>query len=135
MYEFIINIIKKYKLEEFIKFVIVGFMATAISYVIYYFLQKKINENIAYTIGYGTSFCFNFIASNLFTFKTKPNAQKGFRFAFAHFMNYLIQLGLLNLFILVNIPKEYAPIPIYIIAIPLNFIFVRLALKNKNIIN
>ncbi len=131
MNKFIVNLIKQYKLEEFIKFVIVGVIATAISYVIYYFLQKYINENIAYTIGYGVSFCFNFIASNLFTFKTKPNPLKGVRFALAHLTSYLTQLGLLNLFIYAYIPKIYAPIPVYIIAIPLNFILVRLALKNR----
>ena len=131
MIQYIKEIIKKYNLEEFIRFVIVGILATLISYTIYYLFIKIIDKNIAYTIGYIISFCFNFLASNLFTFKTKANIKNGLRFLLAHLTNFLIQIILLNIFTCLGIPKEYAPIPVYIIAIPVNFVVVRYALKGK----
>jgi len=130
MYKYTIQLIKKYKLEEFIKFVIVGIIATLISYLLYILLIKHLDKSIAFTIGYVISFCFNLIASNLFTFKTKVNVKSGLRFSLAHVANYLIQIILLNLFTYIGIPKLYAPIPVYAIAVPVNFFFVRFALKS-----
>lgn len=132
MYKFAINVIKKYKLE-FIKFVIVGLTATAISYLIYISLLNLMDKIIAYTIGYAISFCFNLIASNLFTFKTKVNVTNGLRFGLAHLTNCIIQLILLNLFTYIGIPELYAPIPVYAIAVPVNFFVVRFALKTSKL--
>lgn len=129
MYKDIIELIKKYKLEEFIKFVIVGLIATGINYIVYLIFHKLVNINIAYTLGYIISFCFNLIASHLFTFKKKVNSKSSFRFLLAHLTNYLIQIALLNLFTLINVPDNLAPIPVYIIAIPINFLTVRFAIK------
>ena len=38
--------------KEFIRFGVVGVLATALHYGIYYFLQSFINVNVAYTTGY-----------------------------------------------------------------------------------
>lgn len=126
------NIFRNKKLLEFIRFVIVGGTATVIHYVIYYLLQVTgIEFNIAYTIGYGISFIFNFIASNYFTFKTDVSVKNGAKFTIAHIINYAIQMILLNIYIKVGIPSSIAPIFVFVIAIPVNFIMVRIALKGK----
>lgn len=131
MFRYINKLIKKYHLEEFIKYVIVGVLATGINYLVYFLFHKIVNINIAYTLGYIISFCFNLILSHLFTFKKKVNPKSGIRFAIAHLINYLIQLILLNLFSLLPIPKKFIPLPVYIIAIPINFLTVRFAIKYK----
>ena len=46
--------------KEFIRFGVVGVLATALHYGIYYFLQSFINVNVAYTTGYVISFIVNF---------------------------------------------------------------------------
>lgn len=118
------------KLLEFLKFIIIGGLATIIHYFIYFILQKSnLQYNIAYTIGYFLSFIFNFFASNYFTFNTKPNASRGIKFFLAHLFNYLLQIILLNIFISIGIWKEIAPIFVFMISIPSNFILVRFALK------
>lgn len=90
-----------------------------------------IKVNIAYTIGYGISFIFNFIASNYFTFKTSVSIKRGIKFTLSHIFNYLIQLVLLNIYIYIGIRRDLAPIFIFPIAIPINFLMVRVALKGK----
>ena len=47
--------------KEFIRFGVVGVLATALHYGIYYFLQSFINVNVAYTTGYVISFVVNFL--------------------------------------------------------------------------
>lgn len=120
-----------HKLLEFIRFVIVGIGATVIHYGIYLILEYGIhlNYNFSYTVGYVISFIFNFFASTFFTFKTEANAQNGVKFAGAHLMNYFVHMILLNVFIIIRIPNNIAPILVFPIAIIINFFMVRIALK------
>lgn len=82
------------KLAEFIRFIIVGVLATALHYGIYLALEYGIglNYNMAYTIGYLLSFIFNFFASTFFTFQSEANAQNGIKFAGAHLINYFVHM-------------------------------------------
>ena len=120
-----------HKLLEFIRFVIVGIGATVIHYGIYLILEYGIhlNYNFSYTVGYVISFIFNFFASTFFTFKTEANAQNGVKFASAHLMNYFVHMILLNVFIIIGISDNIAPIFVFPIAIIINFFMLRIALK------
>jgi len=119
------------KLIEFLRFVIVGVAATAIHYGLYYVMQKYINVNIAYTIGYLISFVCNFYLTSYFTFKVKTSLGKLFGMGGAHVINYLLHMTLLNLFLYIGIRKTLAPIPVFAIAIPVNFLLVRFVFKSK----
>lgn len=121
---------EKQTFDEIIRFGIVGIMATAIHYGIYGVLQSYIHHNIAYTLGYGISFICNFFLTAHFTFKKKATVKKGIGFGLSHLCNYLIQLGLLNLFIYMGINKGLAPLFVFAIAIPINFLLVRFVFKS-----
>lgn len=121
----------KFNIQEVVRFGIVGIIATIIHYVIYLTLNLIIVSWIAYSIGYGVSFLGNFYLSNRFTFKTKPTVKKGVGFGLSHFINYLLQIILLSIFIKLGIPNRYAPIPVFCISVPVNFLMVRFVLKSK----
>lgn len=122
---------KKAVIGEFVRFGIVGGFCTALHYGIYYVLQLAINVNIAYTLGYALSFIANFYLTSWFTFGTSPSWRKLFGMGGAHAVNYVLHIVLLNLFILLGIAQEWAPIPVFAIAIPVNFILVRFVFKHK----
>ena len=125
---------KKLKqLPEFVRFAIVGIIATAIHYGVYYILQWFIYVNIAYTIGYIVSFIANFDLSAYFTFGRKPSWGKALGFGGAHLFNYLLHIGLLNFFLWLGLSRPLAPIPVFSIAIPVNFLLVRFVFKGKRI--
>ena len=84
----------------------VGIFATALHYGLYFVLQRVINVNIAYTLGYALSFIANFYLTAYFTFGRKPSWRKAFGFG-------------------------GAPIPVFAIAIPVNFLLVRFVFKRK----
>lgn len=130
----ILKIIKQdTKIGQFCRFILVGGIATILHYIIYLGLQTiGIKLNVAYSIGYALSFVFNYIASNYFTFKATPSAKSGVRFIGAHICNYLLQMGLLNIYIYIGIPQSIAPIGVFMIAIPVNFILVKIAFREKN---
>lgn len=114
---------------EFLRFLIVGIIATIIHYSIYYVLLQLIDVNIAFTIGYLISFCINFWLTSKFTFKSNPTAKRGLGFAISHLINYALQMMVLNVSIKMGIPEPFAPIPVYAICIPLNFMLVRFVFK------
>ena len=119
------------RFPEFIRFVMVGILATALHYGIYFLLQRFINVNIAYTLGYALSFIANFYLTAYFTFGKKPSWSKAFGFGGAHLFNYLLHFGLLNTFLWLGLSKTLAPIPVFAIAIPVNFLLVRFVFKRK----
>ncbi len=127
--ELVNQIIQRGKLREFIRFGIVGVLATIVHYMCYIVLNLWINTTIAYSIGYVISFLGNFYLSNRFTFRTNPSLKKGIGFGLSHLINYLLQIILLQLFIYIGINRQIAPLPVYIIVIPINFILVRFILK------
>lgn len=118
-------------LREAIRFCVVGVLATIVHYGIYLLLKGVINVSVAYTIGYVISFIGNFVLTNVYTFKTQATAKKGIGFVICHVINYLLHIGLLNVFIWLGVPSSIAPIPVYCIVVPVNFLLVRKVVKTN----
>ena len=130
---------RRRKIGEILRFGIVGVLATLLQYAIYRGLifvpadatpaRAQVLSSVCMTIGYGISFVFNFFASTRFTFKVEANARRGAGFAFSHAVNYLMQMATLNFFLWIGLSKALAPVPMFCICVPINFILVRFFLK------
>lgn len=110
---------------QMLRFAVVGVIATAIHYGVYLLLLPWVSEGIAYSFGYAVSFVCNFILTCLFTFRRKASTKLGTGFILAHVINYSLQFSLLKAFLWMGISNTIVPIPVYCIAVPINFIFVR----------
>ena len=95
-----------------------GAGATALHYGIYYLLQQVINVNVAYTVGYVLSFVANSMPPPISLSLQFLHGKKLFGMGVAHGVNYLLHIVLLNLFLYVGVPKVWAPLPVFAIAIP-----------------
>ncbi|MBP3420278.1 MAG: GtrA family protein [Marinifilaceae bacterium] len=120
-------------IKELFRFGVVGAFATLLHYGLYWLLMRCINVNVAYATGYIVSFIANFYLTAYFTFKVKPSLKKAIGMGGAHLVNFLLHMLLLNLFLYIGIEKQWAPIPVFAIAIPVNFILVRFVFKNKRL--
>ena len=120
---------QRQKLGEVVRFGIVGVLATLLQYAIYTVLLLWCSPSLSMTVGYIRSFIFNFIASTRFTFKVETNARHGAGFALSHVVNYLLQMATLNFFLWIGVSKTLAPIPMFCICVPVNFVLVRFFLK------
>ena len=120
---------QRQKLGEVVRFGIVGVLATLLQYAIYTVLLLWCSPSLSMTVGYILSFIFNFIASTRFTFKVETNARHGAGFALSHVVNYLLQMATLNFFLWLGVSKTFAPIPMFCICVPVNFVLVRFFLK------
>ena len=137
-----IDLAKRQKLGEVIRFGIVGAVATILQYVIYLAAMPLLVSlipslsgddhtlaTVSNTLAHIISFIFNFIASTRYTFKVKANAKRGAGFTLSHIVNYSMQTLFLNLFVGLGLMKQIAMIPTLCICIPVNFLLVRFFLK------
>ena len=111
--------------QKLIRFAVVGVIATAVHYGVYLLLQNIFSKTIAYTIGYIVAFVCNFILTCVFTFRKKASTKRGIGFGLAHLVNYGLHVTLLNLFLWIGLSNKLAPIPVFCIAVPVNFLLVR----------
>lgn len=118
--------------NEIVRFAVVGVVATALHYLFYYLLLSFVSHNLAYTVGYALSFVCNYLLSSLFTFRVKLSWEKLAGFSLSHLLNYLAGLALLNLFILLGLSKTMAPLPVFVLVVPINFLLVRFVLKRRS---
>lgn len=114
---------------EIIRFGIVGCIAVAVQYGVYCLCLHFLSHNLAFTIGYIVSFTVNYLLTTAFTFQKNRSLKNGVGFAVCHIINYLLQVGLLNLFLYFGLSKELAPIPIFAICVPTNFMLVKLVMR------
>ena len=120
---------RRQQLGEVIRFGIVGVLATLLQYAIYWVLIHWLAPKISMTIGYAISFAFNFVASTRYTFRVEASAKRGAGFALSHAVNYVLQMLMLNLAIWLGVSKQWAPIPMFCVCVPVNFLLVRFFLK------
>ncbi len=131
---------QRQNLGEVVRFGVVGVTATLLQYGIYYALIQLIPDTlsagrqhlwttVSMTVGYLLSFIFNFYASTRFTFRVKANVKRGAGFVFSHCVNYGLQMLTLNFFLWLGLSKSLAPIPMFCICVPVNFLLVRFFLK------
>ena len=124
---------KRQGLGEVLRFGIVGLSATAIQYTAYWVGLQFTNHNLAMTVAYLLSFAFNLWASLRYTFRVGGTPGRGAGFAMAHVVNYLLQMATLNLFVDLGVSKTLAPLPMFAVCVPINFLLVRFFLKHDGI--
>ena len=117
-------------LGQFVRFGMVGVFCTGLHYAIYYMLQWWLEVNLAYTAGYVLSLVAHVYLTAFFTFGTSPSWKRLAGMGGAHLVNYLLHMLLLNLFLWLGVTKTWAPVPVFAIAIPVNFILVRWVFTN-----
>lgn len=120
---------KRQSLREVVRFGITGVVSTLVTYGVYYILLKWLNPTISFTIAYLVAMVVNYLLTTLFTFKVNANTKNALGFIVSNGINYGLCTLLLNAFIWLGVSKQLAPIPMYAISIPVNFLIVRFVMK------
>lgn len=120
---------KRKSLREVVRFGITGVVSTLVTYGVYYILLKWLNPTISFTIAYLVAMVVNYLLTTIFTFKVNANTKNALGFIVSNGINYGLCTLMLNAFIWLGVSKQLAPIPMYAISIPVNFIIVRFVMK------
>ena len=110
------------KFWQVVRFGIVGTISSAIHCGVNCRLLEFVNPNFAFTGGYIVGFICNYFLTTFFTFRSHPSSANAAGFSFSHIVNYLLEIGLLNLFLWMGAGKLLAPILVMIIVVPINFL-------------
>lgn len=107
------------------RFGITGTISSLIHYGAYCLMLLWAGTTLAYTIGYLVGLFCNYILTTYFTFQRQPNKKNAAGFVGSHLLNYLLEIGLLDLFLWVGLDKFIAPIMVMVIVVPINFLLLR----------
>lgn len=118
--------ISKGELYRIMRFGIIGVLATGIHYGTYLILLLWLSPSISYTGGYAVGFCVNYVLTTYFTFRTKSSVRNATGFTISHVINYLLELGVLNIFLYFGMGKQLAGIVTLIAVTPVNYLILRL---------
>lgn len=117
------------KIGEILRFGVTGVVSTLATYLFYYIFLNWLNPTMSFTIAYLIAMAINYLMTTSFTFRVKANKKNAVGFVVSNAINYILCALFLNLFIWVGISKQLAPIPMYMICIPINFLIVRFVMK------
>lgn len=135
------DILRDQRVMEFVRFCIVGAIAMGLHYAIYLFLLWLMGldwsagngadwrATLAYTIGYVIALAANMLLTARFTFRERLSIKRGGGFLLSHAINYVLEIGLLNLFLALHCAEWLSPLLVLLISVPVNFILVRTAFK------
>lgn len=116
------------------RFGITGSISSLIHYGAYCLALLYSNPTVSYTVGYMVGLVCNYVMTTYFTFRQQPSKKNAAGFVTSHVINYLLEIGLLNLFLWMGLGQWLAPIVVMVIVVPINFLilrFVFLYRKNK----
>lgn len=117
------------KLGEIIRFGITGVVSTIVTYAVYFILLFCLNPTVSFTIAYLIAMAVNYLLTTYFTFKVKANKKNAGGFVVSNIVNYVLCTLFLNMFIFLGVMEKYAPIPMYMVCIPINYLLVRSVMK------
>lgn len=120
--------------HSFVRFAFVGAVATGVNYGVYVLLIRSFDDlwpAIAYVGAFCVSVSCNFFLSSYFTFRVKPTGKRAVKFLTAHLINLFNELVLLELWLWAGVPKLYAPLCVFAVAFPINYLMVKLALRGR----
>lgn len=141
MNQIVKKIVNDPKSREFIRFCIVGGIAMGLHYAIYLALLWMMGMDwtasrgadwratLAYTVGYAFALVVNMWLTARFTFKENLSVKRGGGFLLSHAINYVLEIGLLNLFLAFHCAEWLSPLLALLISVPVNFMMVRFAFK------
>lgn len=117
------------KFRQIVRFGLVGTLSSAIHYGVYCLLLQATNPNISFTGGYAVALICNYFLTTFFTFRSQPSPANAAGFSLSHIVNYLLEIGLLNLFLFLNVGELLAPILVMVIVVPVNFLILHFVYK------
>jgi len=113
-----------------LRFVFVGGLNTVVSYGLYILLLSWLGYQLAYAVAYVTGIVFSYFLNAKAVFKVRTSLFKLFLFSLV----YVLQLGggTALMYVLIDrleLPKEFAPLAVLLIMVPISFFLVRTVMR------
>ncbi len=112
--------------NKFFKYVSVGVLNTIATYLLYLLLLSFSNYTVSYTIAYIGGIALSYLLNLKYVFKEKGSKEKMTIYPLIYLFQYIIGVFILYIAIdKIQIDKEFAPIVVVIITLPLTYILTK----------
>jgi putative flippase GtrA len=120
--------------QEFLFFIIVGAINTALGYVLYLLFLLFLPYTVAYSVTYVLGIFISYYLNSRFVFRLPFSLSKALRFPIVYLVQYGLGVLLLRTLVeIFSIDRAIAPILVIIVTIPVTFILSRLVLRGRPI--
>ena len=120
---------------EFSRFIVIGFVNSVLTYVIYLFFHLFMEYRIAYSVSYITGIFTSYYLNSRYVFMYKFNFIKALQYPVVYMVQYVIGVSSLYVFVeMFNISEIVAPILTVLITMPVTFYLSRTIIKGRAII-
>lgn len=121
------------KHKSVILWAIGGGINTAFTYVLYLLFKIFLSYQLAFSASYVIGIVFAYFYNTLVAFKSPLSIKKFFQFPLVYLVQYLLSLGLLELFVRkLSINADLAPIFVFVIVTPVTYLLSQFILVGKN---
>lgn len=115
---------------ESAKFLIGGLLNTGLTYALYYLLLLALPYQAAYACAYLSGIVFSYWLNSTFVFRTPMTWRGLFAYPVVYLVQYLLSAVLLGVLVeKVGVPREFAPLVVIVISVPVTFVMTRWILR------
>ncbi|PZR43059.1 GtrA family protein [Paraburkholderia fungorum] len=115
---------------QVLRFLSAGGVNTAVTYLIYLGLIRITNYNVAYAVCYVAGIVLSYWLNLKYVFKTSGSLAKFILYPLVYLVQFLLGLLILNIFVRVlHLPKEYGPIAVVILTLPVTYLLSKVVLE------
>lgn len=116
------------------RFLSAGGLNTGVTYLIYLGLIRITNYNVAYAICYLAGIALSYWLNLKFVFKTSGSLTKFILYPLVYLVQFLLGLLILNIFVRVlYLPKEYGPIAVVVLTLPVTYLLSKVVLERAGV--
>ena len=119
------------QIPEFLRFVMVGLFATGLHYGIYFVLQKFNSGQCSLYLGICAEFCCQLLSYGLFYFRAASFLEESFWLRGGTSDKLSDTYRIVESLSAVGFSRPLAPIPVFLIAIPVNFFISEVCFQTK----
>ncbi len=118
---------KRRNLAEFIRFCIVGVIASGIDAALFYAAKTIVPYQVALVIGYLVSLTVNYYLTTKWTFKVRQTLTNLLGIISVHLVNlFVVRMGLMSLFVQqLGLNSDVAYVPMLIVSVFFSFIAIK----------
>ncbi|MFX3632159.1 MAG: GtrA family protein [Candidatus Pristimantibacillus sp.] len=123
---------KRYLNKEISRYVIVGLLNTAITYLSYLLMLMFFSYSISYLISYVIGILFSYVLNSKIVFNTNMTLWKLIQYPLVYITQFLF--GLLLMYLLIDkiaLNDKVAPLIVSIISLPITFVVSKFILSGK----
>jgi putative flippase GtrA len=119
--------------NHFIRFLIVGFINTIFTYIIYLVCLQMMYYIYAYTVSFVSGIVFAYLLNARAVFQNSLEFKKLIYFTLNYCGQYLIGRYLLLFFVENGVNVKIAPWLVLLVSVPINFTCIKIIFKERNV--